>query len=59
LDKERVMQALEILKDQPRGEDRILEIADDYKTVNVSEKVLRIILSHINYVNQRIWNKLT
>lgn len=52
---ERVKVALNILKDQPRGAHRLLRIVSDYDVTNVSEKVVRIILSYTHYVNRFIW----
>ena len=46
LDKVRVIQALDIISDQPRGENRLLRNAADYSMPNVSSKVLRMILSY-------------
>ena len=57
LDRERVLQALSILEKQPRGEQRVLRIVRDYDVPNVSEKVLRIILSYTDYVNRLVWHK--
>lgn len=57
LDRERVMQALSILEKQPRGDQRTLRIVRDYDVPNVSEKVLRIILSYTDYVNRLVWHK--
>ncbi len=57
LDKERVLQALAVLKDQPRGTRRNLRIVRDYDVPNVSEKVVRIILSYTDYVNRVVWRK--
>jgi UDP-N-acetyl-L-fucosamine synthase len=54
---ERVMQGLEILKTQPRGEDRLLRRVADYSMPNVSEKVVRILISYIDYVNSKVWYK--
>jgi len=56
LDKTRVLQALEIISDQPRGEQRLLRNAFDYSMPNVSNKVLRIIMSYTDYVNRTVWN---
>ena len=53
----RVMQALQILADQPRGEKRLLRQVGDYSMPNVSGKVLRIILSYTDYVNRVVWRK--
>lgn len=57
LDAERVKQAMAILLSQPRGEDRILRIVDDYNISNVSEKMVRIIHSYTDYVNRVVWKK--
>ncbi|WP_213522281.1 non-hydrolyzing UDP-N-acetylglucosamine 2-epimerase [Nonlabens sp.] len=56
LNPERIMQALEILKTQKRGEERTLRPVADYSMPNVSDKVLRIILSYTDYVNRVVWN---
>ena len=53
----RIRQALAVLETQPRGSDRILKIVDDYCVPNVSEKVVRIILSYTDYVNRVVWSK--
>ena len=54
---ERVMDAMAVLDSQPRGENRALRIVRDYEPDNVSEKVLRIILSYTDFVNRRVWRK--
>lgn len=53
----RIYEALKILEGQKRGEERSLEIVGDYKVPNVSEKVVRIILSYTDYVNRFVWHK--
>lgn len=57
LEAERVLQALAILADQPRGEQRALRQVGDYSVPNVSEKVVRIIYSYTDYVNRVVWRK--
>lgn len=52
----RVLQALDILADQPRRE-RLIRLVQDYAMENVSDKVLRIILSYTDYVNRTVWRK--
>jgi len=54
LGKERVLQGLEILELQEKG---ALRLVKDYSMPNVSDKVLRIILSYTDYVNRIVWNK--
>jgi UDP-N-acetylglucosamine 2-epimerase (non-hydrolysing) len=57
LSMERIKEALIILQNQPKGKTRILKVVDDYKAPNVSEKVIRIILSYTNYVNMFVYHK--
>jgi UDP-N-acetyl-L-fucosamine synthase len=57
LGKERILQGLAILESQPRGADRLLREVEDYKMPNVSEKVLRIILSYTDYVKRTVWGE--
>ena len=54
---ERILQAVDILDSQGRGKDRMINIVADYVAPNVSEKVVRTILSYTNYVNSVIWRK--
>lgn len=57
LGKTRVLQGLEILTSQPRGQDRMLRLVADYSMPNVSDKVVRIIHSYTDYVNRVVWKK--
>ncbi len=54
---ERILQGLAILEGQTRGENRLLRLVEDYSMPNVSEKVVRIIMSYTDYVNRVIWKK--
>ncbi|QXB02314.1 non-hydrolyzing UDP-N-acetylglucosamine 2-epimerase [Aeromonas sp. FDAARGOS 1416] len=54
---ERILQAIEILEKQPRGTVRLINKVPDYIAPNVSDKVLRTILSYTDYVNRVIWRK--
>lgn len=54
---ERVLQALAVLENQPRGADRLLRQVGDYSMPNVSNKVVRIIHSYTDYVNRTVWKK--
>lgn len=54
---ERVMQGLAILEDQPTGDQRLLRQVADYSMPNVSDKVVRIIHSYVDYVNRVVWKR--
>ena len=57
LDKERVLNSIDIVTSQyAESIDSIRTIAD-YETENVSKKVVRIILSYVDYVNRTVWSK--
>lgn len=57
MDVERVLQGLDVLATQPRGQHRALRLVDDYATDNVSNKIVRIILSYTDFVNRKVWRK--
>jgi UDP-N-acetylglucosamine 2-epimerase len=57
LNAERVLQALDILRSQPRGDQRLLQPVADYSMPNVSDKVVRLIMSYTDYVNRVVWQK--
>ena len=52
---ERIHQAIEILKAQPSGDERILRKVADYDMPNVSEKIVRILHSYTDYVQRVVW----
>ncbi len=52
-----IQDALSVLEHQPCGGERLLRPAADYSVPNVSEKVVRIIISYTDYINRYIWHK--
>jgi len=57
LGSKRIIQGLDLLESQPSGEERLLRRVEDYSMPNVSDKVVRIILSYVDYINRVIWKK--
>jgi UDP-N-acetylglucosamine 2-epimerase (non-hydrolysing) len=53
----RIIQALNILEQQNRGDSRSLNVVSDYIAPNVSDKVIRTIQSYTDYINRVIWHK--
>lgn len=54
LKKDRILQGLKVLETQ---EKETLRLVEDYSLPNVSDKVLRIILSYTDYVNRVVWGR--
>ena len=54
---ERIIQGLTQLQYQTRGEKRNFRRVADYSIPNVSDKVVRIILSYTDYVKRVVWNE--
>ena len=57
LNAEAVLNALKVLLVQPKGEKRVLRVVSDYNIPNVSEKVMRIILSYTEYFRRVVWRE--
>ena len=54
---ERILQGIKILENQTTGNKRNINLVSDYNIPNVSLKIERIILSHIDFVNRVVWQK--
>jgi len=54
---ERIMQGLTQLQYQKTGSERNFRNVADYSMPNVSEKMVRIILSYTDYINRVVWRK--
>lgn len=57
LEAPRVLEAIAVIMAQAAGGGRTFRLIGDYETGNVSSKVLRIILSYVDYVNRTVWRK--
>jgi UDP-N-acetyl-L-fucosamine synthase len=54
---ERIMQGMAALEVQERNPKRNFREVYDYSMPNVSEKIVRIIISYTDYINSVVWNK--
>ncbi|WP_222535568.1 non-hydrolyzing UDP-N-acetylglucosamine 2-epimerase [Pedobacter polysacchareus] len=57
LNPERIMQALLQLSYQKRGEERNFRRVADYSMPNVSDKMVRIIISYVDYIKRVVWSE--
>jgi len=57
LGKDRVIDAVEVATAHNSQGGRLIKPVKDYKVNNVSKKVLRIILSYVDYINRTVWHK--
>ena len=57
LSKTRIIDAVEVATDHNSQDVRAIKPVKDYEADNVSKKVLRIILSYVDYVNRTVWHK--
>ena len=56
LKQERVLQAIEVVTQQFNKHTRSIAMVPDYDVDQVSKKVIRIILSYVDYVNRTVWS---
>ena len=58
LSKERVIQSIDIVVSQNKyKKDRLIKLVEDYNVDNFSIKVVRIVVSYIDYINRTVWKK--
>lgn len=57
LNPERILQGLVQLQYQKTGKERNFRSVADYSMPNVSEKMVRVILSYTDYINKVVWRK--
>lgn len=57
LNPERVSEAMSVLDSQPCGPAKMLRIVNDYCVPNVSEKIVRLIISYTDYANRAVWKR--
>ena len=57
LNKTRIIEAVDIAVQHNSQANRVIKPVKDYEADNVSKKVVRIILSYVDYVNRTVWHK--
>lgn len=57
LSPERILQGLTQLESQKRGAERSLRQVEDYSMPNVSDKMVRIIISYTDYIKRVVWSE--
>jgi len=57
LNPERILQGLLQLDSQKRGDERTFRTVSDYSIPNVSDKVVRIIISYVDYIKRVVWSE--
>jgi UDP-N-acetylglucosamine 2-epimerase len=58
LNPERIIQGLTQIEQQNRGKNRNFRNVEDYLMPNVSEKIVRIMISYVDYVKRTVWLEL-
>ena len=57
LNPERILQGLMQLELQKTGDERAFRKVSDYSMPNVSDKVVRIIISYVDYIKRTVWGE--
>ena len=57
LNSERILQGLIQLESQKTGDERTFRKVSDYSMPNVSDKVVRIIISYVDYIKRTVWGE--
>ena len=57
LTKKRILDSVDIVTSHSSNDKNLFNIVRDYQTTNVSKKVLRIIVSYVDYINREVWYK--
>jgi len=59
IEKERILESIDVVTSQFESPENKFRVIQDYNVENVSIKVVRIILSYIDYINRTVWKKDT
>lgn len=57
LKKDRILQSIDVLTSQFSKKERVTKIVTDYNVDNFSLKVVRAVISYVDFVNRTVWHK--
>jgi UDP-N-acetylglucosamine 2-epimerase (non-hydrolysing) len=57
LQQDRVLDAVRVVINQHDGKRRVFRPVQDYHGGQVSKKIVRIVLSYVDYVNRTVWRR--
>lgn len=57
LNPERILQGLKQIQTEKRGEERNFRLVSDYSMPNVSDKMVKIIISYVDYIKRVVWSE--
>ena len=57
LKKDKVLEAIDVVCTQHNHDKRVFPVIRDYESKIVSKKIVRIVLSYIDYINRTVWKK--
>ena len=57
LNKERVLNSISVMLEDFKDKDFKINNIQDFGDINVSKKILKIVLSYIDYINSNVWKK--
>ena len=57
LKKDRVLDAVRVIISQHDKTKRVMSRVEDYEGGPVSKKILRVVMSYVDYINRTVWSK--
>ena len=57
LKNDRIIESINIVCKQHSKKHRTIKLVSDYDVDNFSKKIVRVVISYIDYVNRTVWNK--
>jgi UDP-N-acetylglucosamine 2-epimerase (non-hydrolysing) len=57
LKKERVLESVQVITNQHSRDSRVAKLVKDYSGGKVSQQIVRVVLSYVDYINRTVWSK--